>query len=388
MRKIVIIRSHYPDVRAEKVAETLARNGYVVTLIVWDRGRSLSLGTNNNHSYGVKKFRLKVSPDSLKVAFYLPIWWLFVMLQLLIERWDVVHAADFDTFIPALFMAKIKRKPIIYDIFDFYADMIGFPILPGLSRKITAKIDKALMKFADVIILPDEFRIEQIGINTNKKPVVIINNSPKEGILSGITRKKFSDKGFTIFYGGGVAKERGIIDMCLAVKDLHDVQLPIMGPCSPSFEAELQEVCKNIGNVRLHLKWIPHEEIIAQTINADLLFALYDPAVPNNRYASPNKLFEAMMCGKNIVVSDNSSMTDIVRRENCGVIVPYGDVEAIRKAIVKLKSDPDLRQKLGANGRRAYEERYSWGIMEQRLLALYQQINCKSKPVLNIKSNA
>jgi glycosyltransferase involved in cell wall biosynthesis len=357
----------------EKEAKTLANHGYAVTVIGWERRETFSsLTGNGNHSYRVKKFMLKVPIGSLKVAFYLPIWWLFVTAQLLIERWDAVHAIDFDCFVPALLVAKMKRKPIIYDIADFYADMIGFPILPGLLRKIAAKIDRALMKFADVIILPDESRIEQVGVDMRKKPVVIVNNSPEQDILRGIVSKSLEDKRFTVFYGGVVAKERGIIEMCLAVEDLHDVQLVIIGPCSSSFQAELREVCKNIGNVRLNLKLVPRKEIIAETINAHLLIGLYDHVVPNNRFASPNKLFEAMMCGKPIVVSDGSSMTEIVSRENCGVIVPYGDVKAIREAIVKLKNDPDLRHKLGVNGIRAYEERYSWGIMERRLINLYE----------------
>ena len=44
-----------------------------------------------------------------------------------------------------------------------------------------------------------------------------------------------------------------------------------------------------------------------------------------------------MMCGKPILVSDNSSMARIVRHNNCGLVVPYGDVGAIKEAIVKLR---------------------------------------------------
>lgn len=300
------------------------------------------------------------------------------MWQLLVGRWDVVHAVDFDSFVPALLIAKIKRKPIVYDIADFYADTIGFPILPGLSRKIVAKIDRTLMKSAAVIILPDEARIAQVGLDTRKQHVVIVNNSPGQGILKTIARERLETKAFTVFYGGGIGKGRGILEMCLAVRDLPDVRLVVKGPCSPSFEAELREVCEIADNIKLDLKFVPYTEVITETINAHLLFALYDPADHNARFASPNKLFEAMMCEKPIVVSDGTSMADVVRKENCGLVVRYGDVQAIREAIVKLKGDPGLRQELAAHGRRAYEGKYDWQIMEQRLLTLYQHIGDKS----------
>ena len=81
-----------------------------------------------------------------------------------------------------------------------------------------------------------------------------------------------------------------------------------------------------------------------------------------------------MMCGKPILVSDDSSMAGIVRQNNCGLVVPYGDVGAIREAIVKLVTNPGLREELGKNGRRAYEEKYSWTIMEKRLVDAYKRL--------------
>ncbi|MDH4366662.1 MAG: glycosyltransferase family 4 protein [Dehalococcoidia bacterium] len=373
MRKIVLIGSHFPNIRMEKEAKALASHAYTVTVIGWERWGAYS-PLDANNSYGVKKFRLTVPPNSLKVALCLPIWWLFTMWQLLVERWDVVHAVDFDTFVPALLIAQIKRKPIVYDIADFYADTIGFPILPGLSRKIVAKIDRTLMRFAVAIVLPNESMIEQVGLDTTRKSAVIINNTPDPDILRGVASGKLEDKPFVIFYGGGIGPGRGITDMCLAVKDLPDVRLVITGPCSPDFEAELRETCKNITNVKLHLSFVPYKEVITETVRAHALFAIYDPADHNVRFASPNKLFEAMMCGKPIIVSDGTYMTNVVKKENCGLVVPYGDINEIREAILKLENSPEMAQGLGRNGRRAYENRYSWRIMEGRLLDIYQHI--------------
>jgi glycosyltransferase involved in cell wall biosynthesis len=67
-------------------------------------------------------------------------------------------------------------------------------------------------------------------------------------------------------------------------------------------------------------------------------------------------------------------MAGIVRQNNCGIVVPYGDVRAIREAIVQLVTKPGLRQELGNNGRRAYEEKYSWTIMEKRLVSAYEKL--------------
>ncbi|KAF5082952.1 Glycosyl transferases group 1 [anaerobic digester metagenome] len=367
-----MLRSHYPDTRLEREARTLVKLGYNVTLLVWDRGK---ISKNQQPCpYQIKKLKLSVSPDSLKVCFYLPIWWLYVIFQLAFEQWDVVHAADFDTFAPAFIVAKATKKPTVYDIFDFYSDMIRFPIFPKIFRAFFARTDRFLMRFADVIILPDNSRREQIGSSDNEKIVTIIN-APSDVFPESSLVQDIISKNFTIFYGGNISDDRGIDSICQAVGSLSGVKLVIKGPCSETYEGKLKSICQNASNIKLFLRWTPHEEIIRQTASADMLFAFYDLNVPNNKYASPNKLFEAMMCTKPILVNDGTSMAQIVEEEGCGLVVPYGDINAIKRGILTLKNDPRLCKCLGENGRKAYETKYSWSIMEGRLLEVYKQLD-------------
>src|SRR5207247_10991631 len=108
--------------------------------------------------------------------------------------------------------------------------------------------------------------------------------------------------------------------------------------------------------------------------HANMLFAFYDPKITNNRYASPNKLFEAMMCEKPFLTNAGTYAARIVDREGCGIVVPYGDVAAIRKAISQLQHNRTLSVELGVRGRRAYDERYNWAEMERRIAESYRQV--------------
>ena len=135
----------------------------------------------------------------------------------------------------------------------------------------------------------------------------------------------------------------------------------------------LQERGGNSGKVEL-LGFLGYEEVIRRTRSADLLFRFSDPALYETRRASPNKVFEAMMCAKPILVSGGSAMARRVERERCGLVVPYGDVGAIRDAVIRLRADPVLCEELGANGRKAYVERYAWALMEERLGSAYREL--------------
>ena len=102
-----------------------------------------------------------------------------------------------------------------------------------------------------------------------------------------------------------------------------------------------------------------------------MVAALYDPNVPNNRYAAPNKVFEAMMCAKPVITSDGIAITDLVRSVGCGVVVPYGDRAALQRALEQLMLSPAECDRLGARGRAAFESGYQWKAMEARLVGAY-----------------
>jgi len=72
-------------------------------------------------------------------------------------------------------------------------------------------------------------------------------------------------------------------------------------------------------------------------------------------------LLENMACGTPIIVSDVSSVRDYVIHGQSALVVPPGDAEALRWAITRLLSDPEIRQALGQNAK--YAVRESWSSM-------------------------
>jgi glycosyltransferase involved in cell wall biosynthesis len=85
----------------------------------------------------------------------------------------------------------------------------------------------------------------------------------------------------------------------------------------------------------------------------------------------PTKFFESMMSGVPIITNIRS---DFVNEIGFGIIVEYGNIEQIRSAIVTLRDNPKLRKRLGDNGRKAFVEKYNWGIMEQKLYKAYEDL--------------
>ncbi len=65
---------------------------------------------------------------------------------------------------------------------------------------------------------------------------------------------------------------------------------------------------------------------------------------------------EAMASGRPVIASRIGGLTDIVLDEETGLLVPPGDVAALRAALARLLADPALRERLGQAGRRRVAE--------------------------------
>lgn len=386
--KVTLIRARAIDPAVNKVAKTLSEHGYDVKLLVWDRQNTLTV--KGDEGYRLCKFGFKAPYDKLSVVFYFPIWWTYEFFFLLKDKCNIIHACDLDTLIPAIPAKLIKRVPLCYTIYDFYANNLPngrFQVVRRLVRSLVAGVEKFGIGFAKILFLVDEARYEEVRGARINKLAYIYNSPPDYFDVNQTKRQKKAAAGITVFYAGVINRLRGLQLMAKAVQDLDGIRLILAGAVHD--EAFLENYVLTSGKIQ-YLGWLPsYEDVIKKTSEADILFRLSDPKIPKTRYESPNKLFEAMMCGKPIIVNDGSAMADIVRKENCGLVVPYGDVDAIKEAILKLKNNPELRQELGQNGRRAYENRYSWRIMEQRLLDSYRQLSDKvSKKSENPKSRA
>lgn len=366
--KVILVRSRAIDPAVNKVAKSLSDNGHDVKLLVWDRMGNKQ--TENINGYTVCRFGFKAPHDETTVVFYLPIWWLYEFFFLLKQDSTVIHVCDLDTLIPAIFAKLVKKVKLYYTIYDFYADNLPNKF-PHIFRKIVAFAERFGIRYTEALFLVDECRYEQVR-GAKITNIKYIYNSPTD--YSNTRQKHPSNIGgeLRIFYAGIIHKSRGLEYIIKAMRDINDIKLTIAG-AGPDTDF-LTHLPTDLKKKIQYIGQISYEKVIEKTMESDILFAFYDPIIPNNRYASPNKLFEAMMCGKSIIVNSEVAASKIVIAEKCGLIVPYGDVDAIREAILRLKNKPILRKEFGENGRNAYTNKYSWSIMENRLIDAYKEI--------------
>ena len=364
-RRVLFLRSKSPagiEPRVDKEARALTRAGYDVTVLLWDRALEHPR-TERRDGYRIERVRLRASYGGPDLLVRLPLWWLLSALRILRGRPDIVHAVDFDSALPAVLTKRILGHRLVIDVFDFYADMIALPLSPTVRHRI-ARWETRVVLAADLVILVDAARLQRLS---PRRPdhVVEVMNVPEERSIPAAARTDF-----LVFYGGMIARDRGLIDLVQACED-SGAKLLVAGH-GPD-EATLLPIIESSPAARF-LGNIAYDEVLSATANADAIVAMYDPAIPGNKLASPNKLFEAMMLAKPVVVSEGTRMAEIARTEGCGLVVRYGDRAGLRGAIERLMLSPSDAEAMGRRGRAAYEGKYNWRAMERRLLDAYAEL--------------
>lgn len=88
----------------------------------------------------------------------------------------------------------------------------------------------------------------------------------------------------------------------------------------------------------------------------------------------PMSLIEAAACGRPIITTDMPGCREIVRHEKNGLLVPVKDYQALADAIFRLIESPDLRRKMGQEGRKLVEKEFAESVVVTQTLELYQSI--------------
>jgi len=244
---------------------------------------------------------------------------------------DLVHAH----WLPSGVVAMATGKPFVVQVWG--TDIELARRAPALARRV---LGRARLVIAPSTALADEARrLGAADVRTIPSGVEL----PAE-----VGREAEPPE---ILYAGRLSPEKGVRELVAAADGLP---LVVVG------DGPLRD------EVPGALGFLPHDELEQRYGRAAVV------ACPSHREGFGVVCAEAMAHARPVVAGDVGGLRDLVVNEETGLLVPPGDVAALREALTRLLDDVGLRRRFGEAGRERIAEHFTWQRFGDDTLRAYE----------------
>lgn len=335
-QKIIISATNdlYGDNRIYKTALSLIERNYEVLCA----GRKLKHSKELNFPYETHRFSLIFK----RGAFFYLEYNLRLFLFLMIKKYSILLSTDLDTLPANYFAARLRRKKLVYDSHEYFTEV---PELENrhFVKSIWLYIEKRILpkiKFSYTVcssiadIYNKKYNIDmQLVRNV---PICNENNDNRNNVekLAGSEEK-------IILYQGAINIGRGLEQLILAMKYVHNARLIIIGEGDIKKELEILTENEKLGDKVKFLGKKPVYLLPQYTKQAYLGISIEENIGLNYYYALPNKIFDYIKCGVPVLASKLPEIYNIVSSYNVGTFIESHDSEHIAEKIENMLRKPE-----------------------------------------------
>ena len=183
------------------------------------------------------------------------------------------------------------------------------------------------------------------------------------------------EKAFVVQYSGNMGLWHDMKTIVRAAKRVEDenpeVVFLLIGAGRRREEAEKLSVELGCGNIR----WLPYQP--KETLSDSLAcchVALISQRKGLEGVAVPCKVYGILAAGRPILglVPEQSEVAEVIREEDCGMVVDPEDADAAASRILDLAADRERALAMGKRGFRAYQKKYTLGIAVEKFEELWK----------------
>ena len=249
------------------------------------------------------------------------------------------------------------------------------------DRELMCKIqiqECACIAAADLIVTPStvtrDFLIQARGAARDR--IAVIPNGADTQLFhpSGAIPGRIEWK---LLYFGTLSPWQGVDVAIRAVAQVDGASLTVLGTGSRMRIKLLTRLAGKLsGGDRIAIRPAVSQEELAEELTT--CHAVLAPLLWNDRNVvqgcCPLKVLEGMAAGRPVIASNLRIVRELGTGEKHFLLTEPGSADSMAKAIVRLRSDPGLAEKLTLNARRLVAERYTWAHAVKALLAVYRDL--------------
>lgn len=387
----MVLGSNFPpDIRVEKEARSLTKNGHKVYLLC-QRGKNQSSketidGILVQRIPGYQNRLLRIMHTLIfYLNFYHRGWAKTIKKFIYDKKIDVLHIHDLPLVKTAVIISKKCNIPIVADLHENFPAYLSVEKIPlwkriyFLNPKRWKRYEKKILSSLNHIIVVVQEAKERLikSYQLNPDKITIVSNTVDIGqlnsILLNISTERYKDD-FTISYFGGFGPHRGldtaIKAMTFVAKKIPNAKLVLTG--KGTNETELKILTKKLGleNKIIFTGYQPTGKLFSYISSSNICLVPHNKN-PHTDATIPHKLFQYMLMKKPVIVSNCEPLKRIVNETRAGLIFEAGNPQDLASKIIQIYKSPN---QYGENGYQAVLEKYNWSKEAEKLTKLYNKI--------------
>ncbi len=406
------------DYRVVREATTLSRAGVAVTLIAlrtpglpdveatsW--GRIVRVGSRRSRA-SLEKLNPRRTPGRFFRMRQLR--WL-MRYALVYRHWrsDAITAAlavaagethvvfyghDLTGLVPANGARARHGGGLFYDAHELYLESGSVPSLPRPVWRALFRLEARLIRQCGAVITVNTSIAHELATRYGVPAPSVVMNCPPLGLTpveqhaSPMRRRLGLTAHRIAVVHGELTRGKGLMETVAAVELLpDDCALVVLGQ-GALHDALVQRASALSRAGRFHLvPPVSQEELMAWLSGADAAVVAFAAGSLNQRYATPNRLFESLAAGVPVVVSDFPELRRVVDSDALGAYCNPASPSSIASAILELTDEPlSARTARRARCRESVIRTYNWENQASVLVDSFRHTEVMSTPPMTRRS--
>jgi len=315
-----------------------------------------------------------------------------IKIGLLFDMINFVRNGDFDLidinfhlpYYPdiAALVSKICKIP---SVLTYHNDIVkGGSLMNSIAQIYNYSVNHVTLRSVNLIITPSPFCYNESkflkpftnklvwippGVDIEKYSVgksfkiheaYDIPDSSKIVLFVGVMSKAHTHKGV----------DQLIKSFKIVLEEVEGAYLVLVG--RGDMMSEYKKMCEefNISDNVIFTGFVDETELIEYYKSSDVV------VLPSTTVQEGfgMVLIEGNACGKPVVGTRVGGIQYVIEDGKTGLLVPPKNSEALAGAIIKILIDEDLAKKMGENGRRLVEEKYTWERVADMTEKVYKEV--------------
>ncbi len=291
------------------------------------------------------------------------------------RKYDVCHCHDLDTLEAGSILKKEKGCLLVYEAHEMWTEQHFARSAAWMEH--FRELERNLIREADLVITVCRSLAREFTRRYDiPEPLVIRSCPPYREVrddIRGDLRKMARGRPIA-YYHGIFITGRGLEDVLEAAARMEEVFFVLRG--YGPLEEVLREKIRLMGlEGRVFMaEPVKVQDLVESAAEADIGLMPIHPLGLNSTLCLPNKVFEYLMAGLALLVSDLPEMRRVAKEEGTGEVFRAGSVEDLVLKLKGMISDPEALNSHRRKAREMARTTYNWENEEKKILESYEAL--------------